>query len=258
MIPQLVESNQTPDYRVPRRLVANAIWAALVMQPRSFAHDSRWALEGLYPPLRLLGKENIPYQSPCLVACNHYSRPGFDAWWIAMAISAAVAANRAPEADPEIQWVMTGAWTFPESRWKRRYITPLTRWAFRRVARAYGFVSMPPMPPSPEEVEERAAAVLRTVRLARHAAKTGGMIGLAPEGQDNPEGLDHLPSGVGRFIALLVQAGLPVLPSGVAEQDGRLQVSFGPVFTPQIPSRKSLQDDQVAPQVMAAIARQIS
>jgi hypothetical protein len=191
------------------------------------------------------------------VICNHYSRPGFGAWWLALAITAAVAARRMPDADPDIRWVMTAAWTFPQSRWRRQVLTPATRWAFDRVAQVYGFVTMPPMPPDPSEVEARAVAVRRTVRLARQVAREGGMVGLAPEGQDVPERLGQPPRGAGAFIALLVSAGLPVLPVGVTERGGRLSVSFGPLFVPEIPASRTERDLAVAQQVMAAIARQL-
>jgi hypothetical protein len=152
---------------------------------------------------------------------------------------------------------MTAAWTFPESPWRRRWLTPLTRWAFRRVAQVYGFIPMPPMPPAPDEVEERAQVVLATLRLARRMAKARGMIGLAPEGRDTLGQLGDPPEGAGRFIAMLVEAGLPVLPAGVAEAEGRLRVSFGPSFNPCIPSSKHERDRAVVWQVMEAIACQL-
>ena len=116
---------------------------------------------------------------------------------------------------------------------------------------------MPAMPPDPNEVEERARAVLATLRLARRLAKTGGMIGLAPEGRDTPGGIGEPPEGAGRFIAHLVKAGLPVLPVGVSETRGHLRVSFGSVFVPQIPTEGQERDRVVAGQVMDAIAAQL-
>jgi 1-acyl-sn-glycerol-3-phosphate acyltransferase len=222
----------------------------VALRPRSFACDARAALAGLRPSLEVLGGENVPAHGPILVACNHYSRPGFDAWWLALAISAAVAARRAPDADLEVRWVMTAAWTFPESRWKRCHLMPVTKRIFRRIACVYGFVPMPAMPPDPDEAAERAQAVLETLRLARR----GASIGLAPEGRDTPDRLGEPPEGVGRFIALLVGAGLSVLPVGVTERGGRLRVSFGPSFIPQIPPERGEQDRLVAQQVMSAIA----
>jgi 1-acyl-sn-glycerol-3-phosphate acyltransferase len=258
MIPPFPLQGQTIQYRLPRRLVADVIWAALALQPRSVARDATVALTGLQPALAVRGEENIPTRGPCLVACNHYSRAGFAAWWLALAISAAVAAQRAPDADPEIHWVMTAAWTFPESAWRQRLLTPLTRWAFRRVAQVYGLIPMPPMPPDPREIEARAQAVLKTVRLARRMAQEGGIIGLAPEGMDTSERLGQPPAGAGRFVALLVEAGLPVLPVGVTEAEGRLRASFGPVFVPRVPSDRAARDRAVTEQVMRAIGRQLA
>lgn len=151
---------------------------------------------------------------------------------------------------------MTAAWTFPENKLKRRVLTPITRWAFKRMAQVYGFVSMPPMPPAPNEVEARASAMLRTIRLARRVAPQGGMVGLAPEGMDTPGKSGELPQGAGVFIALLVEAGLPVLPVGVAERAGHLRLSFGQLFVPEIPRRRLERDLAVARQVITLIEKQ--
>jgi hypothetical protein len=257
MIPPFHPQGETPQYQFPRRMLGGFLWSVVALRPRSLARDAQVAVTGVRPPIQVLGSKHIPARGPCLVTCNHYSRPGFDAWWISLAVSAAAAACRAPDADAELHWVMTAAWTFPEDTWQRRVLTPLTRWAFDRVARVYGFVAMPPMPPDPQEVEARAMAVLQTVRLARRLAREGGMIGLAPEGRDFAQGLGQPPEGAGEFIALLVRAGLPVLPAGVTEKEGRLQVSFGELFVPDIPSDRAERDRAVTQQVMTAIAQQL-
>jgi hypothetical protein len=153
---------------------------------------------------------------------------------------------------------MAGAWTYPDSPWRKRVVTPATWWAFRRVARVYGFVTMPPMPPDPSQVEARAAAVRATLRLAKALAPVGGMIGLSPEGQAVPEAhVQEPPPGVGEFVALLVRAGLPVLPVGVHDTAGHLRLSFGPAFLPEIPVDRRERDRTVARQVMDAIGRQL-
>ena len=257
MVPHNQPNSQLPRYRLPWRTLGSALWGALLLRPRSFARDARAAVAALDPPLEVLGASHIPPLSACLVACNHYNRPGFGAWWITLAISAAIAEHRAPSADHEVHWVMTAAWTFPNRELGHRPLTLVSRWAFDRVARAYGFATMPPMPPAPDELEARARAVLRALRLARRIAPGGGMIGLAPEGQDLPGRVGEPPEGAGRFIALLVEAGLPVFPAGIAETGGRLRVSFGPLFQPHVPERRAQQDRAVATQVMEAIARQV-
>lgn len=241
------------SYRLSGHFVVRFLWGFASGRRCSFARHARLALAG--QPIEMLGQEHIPLRGPCLAVCNHYSRPGLGAWWTAIAVTAAVTAARAADADPEIRWVMTAAWTFPDSPWRQRVLTPLSRLAFRRVAQVYGFVNMPPMPPDPAEVEARALAVRQTVRLACRAAETGGMVGLAPEGRDVREGEERLPSGVGRFIALLVEAGLPLLPVGVAEGDGRLRLAFGSLFVPHLPSQRAARDRAVAWQVIEAIDR---
>jgi hypothetical protein len=109
------------------------------------------------------------------------------------------------------------------------------------------------MPPAPDEVEDRATSVRRTLRLARRISPNGGMIGLAPEGRDTPDVVGSVPNGAGDFIYWLCKAGLPVLPVAVYEDNGHLQVAFGPSFIPESPLQKSQRDRIVAHQVMSAI-----
>ena len=246
---------RTPTYHLPRRRIPGLVWSVLALRRRSFATDSTLAVTGVNPQLHIVGADQIPTFGPCLIVCNHYGRPGFDTWWLTFSIQAAVAARRGPGADPEIRWVMTAAWTYPPGSWRGRIVTPLTRWTFRRIAQVYGFVTMPPMPPHPSEVEARATAVLKTARLARQAARNGGMIGLAPQGGDVASPLAPPPDGAGEFIALLAGAGLPVLPVAVAEHGGRLRLAFGPTFAPEIPPRRDGRDRLVSEQVMAALGR---
>lgn len=255
------DGGEVAHYRLPRRLVVALAQAALAGEQRSFAEDAAAACVGIDPPAAWTGTEHIPPAGACLVVCNHYTRPGLGAWWIALSISAAIAAHREPGAPASVHWVMTAAWRYPKGDWRREVITPATRWAFARAARVYEFVLMPPMPPDPDEVADRAAAVLQTLRLARRLVDEGGLLGLAPEGRDTHERLGTPPPGVGTFIGQLVMVGMPVLPVGVSEVAGRLRVSFGPSFRPEVPSGRGRNrravDGIVIERVMAAIAQQI-
>ncbi len=212
-------------------------------------------MQGVSP--LVFGADHVPTEGACLVTCNHYTRPGFGAWWIALGIAAVIADHRAAGAAADLHWVMTAAWRYPKGDWRRRVITPLTERAFARAARVYDFVTMPPMPPDPAEIDARALAVRRTLRLAHRLVGEGGLLGLVPEGRDTPELLGDPPPGAGAFIALLVQAGMPVLPVGVAENNGRMWISFGAPFVPEIPQRRADRDRAVSRQVMAAIATQL-
>lgn len=241
-------------YQISRSLMAGMVGSALSLHPRSFAADSLAAINSLYPPVRLEGVEQIPSAGPFLLVHNHYNAPGYVSWWNAFALTAAIARRREPGCKREVTWIITAAWRGTGNGWRDRVLERGSRWAFRRVAQVYGFLTMPPMPPRPDEAAARAKTVLQAVRLARQAAKTGGIVGLTPEGEDHPGGFGPPPPGLGEFVALLVEAGLPVLPAGIRQAEGRLCVRFGPLFMPQIPPRRDNRDAVVAEQVMDAIA----
>ena len=63
----------------------------------------------LSPPLQVFGKENIPSIGPCLLTFNHYSRPDFNAWWIALAV--------ASQLPMDAHFVMTDELTSPGKRY---------------------------------------------------------------------------------------------------------------------------------------------
>lgn len=171
---------------------------------------------------------------------NHYTRPGFDAWWIGLGISAVVPV--------EIHWMMTNAWTHVG------FLGPITRWLFPRLAQVYGFTSTPSMPPKPKDVNARALAVRHVLRVAR---KPGALIAVAPEGHDHPGGiLGTPPPGVGRFIHQLTKHCQLITPIGVYDDVEHFYIHFGPPY--QLESLVDLHPDErdhhVSQQVMQLIA----
>jgi hypothetical protein len=176
----------------------------------------------LRPPLQVLDAEHAPAGGPGLITVNHFSRPGFQAWWIPLAVSAEVPA--------EVHWVMTRAWRFHNRRWSRALLVPAFGWLLGQVARVYGFTPMPAMPPAPAEAAARADAVRALLAYARRTPRP--LIGLAPEGRDSPDGrLIWPPPGAGRLMGHLARAGLSIVPTGVYEAGGGLCVHFGPAYT---------------------------
>jgi 1-acyl-sn-glycerol-3-phosphate acyltransferase len=232
----------TPRYpALPIATVAALAWTVLRGRRRSFRSDAlRWS-RGL--ALEVHGTENIPSAGPGLLVINHYHRPGFRAWWFALALSAVVPA--------ELLWTLTSAWTddgTPGAR-ARALISPRI---FPRLARAYGFISMPPMPPRPGEVAGRAGAVRALVAAARRRPTL--LLALAPEGMDNPRGpgMLRLPSGAGRLLAAINQAGHPIYPVGVSENNTALVLAFGVPFELRLSPGNS--EQEAAAQVGQAIA----
>jgi hypothetical protein len=236
-----------PEYSYPPRLIYGMAGSLVFGGQRSFRRDGQLCIERLKPPLRILGQENIPHAGPCLITFNHYYRPGFNAWWMALALAAAVPAD--------IQFVMTGELTWP-GKWYAPLGMAGSRWLLGRFSRIYGFTTMPPMPPREKDVVARARSVREFLSYARGHPQA--VLGLAPEGGDNPPtgALAQPSSGAGRFVLLLAELGFPILPVGAYEEAGEFCLNFGPGFRLQVPGGgKPDEKDQAAAQiVMAAIA----
>ena len=235
-----------PSYSYPPSVVLGLAAGVFFGGRRSFRRDGQACLARLDPPLRLLGRENLPASGPALITFNHYYRPGFDAWWMALAIDAVM-----PE---EVHFVMTGELTYP-GVWYAPLGMAASRWLLRRLGRVYGFTTMPPMPPRPRDLEARARSVRAVLAYAR--AHPQALLGLAPEGGDQPGGrLNWPPSGAGRFLSLLAEDGRPILPVGAYEEDGSFCLSVGETYRLELPARGSREgcDRLAARLVMQKIA----
>jgi hypothetical protein len=238
-----------PLYSYPLRLAPGLIANVLVGGQRSFRSDGVACVKRINPPLRVLRVENIPKGGPCLLTFNHYYRPGFSAWWMALALAATVPV--------EIHFVMTGELTYP-GKWYAPLGMAASRWLLRRFSHIYGFTSMPPMPPRPGDVKARARSVRRALAYAKNHPQA--ILGLAPEGGDLPGGvLGWPPAGAGRFTSLLAEQGFPILPVGCFEEAGAFCLCFGRPYRLQVP--RSLpadeKDRQSAQILMSAIAVQL-
>jgi 1-acyl-sn-glycerol-3-phosphate acyltransferase len=236
-----------PRYPLPWKVAPGVLMSAMRGRKRSFRADALRCLAQGQPDIRVTGGENIPTSAPALLAFNHYSRPGFQAYWIALAVSATVPV--------EMHWTMTAAWT-SDGSFKSDVLAEVSRRLFPRLARLYAFTVMPPMPPRPFEAEARARAVRQVLAVARGYPPSA--LALAPEGRDIPGGrLGRPPTGAGRFLILLSQLGYPLYPLGVYEADGRLCLNFGPPDDLKIPRNLSRgqSDDYASEAVMCLIAR---
>lgn len=236
-----------PQYSFPPQTLAAFLVDWTLARQRSFRRDALACVGRLKPPLRVFGEANVPQSGPCVVAFNHYYRPRFNAVWMPLAIAATVPV--------EMRFVMTAELTYP-GRWYAPLGRVLSKIVLARAARVYGFLTMPPMPPRPKDVEARADSV-RRVLTATRCEKTL-ILGLAPEGGDNPSGEILRPaSGAGRFALLLAEAGLRFVPVGVYEADGALCLNFGAAYELIVPPGLSTEEkDRVAAAiVMSRIAR---
>jgi len=242
-----------PGYSLPWAVAGRVLGAVLCAREgrtrRSFREDAQACVADLRPPLQVYGREHVPHSGPCLLTINHYARPGFQAWWLALALSAVVPV--------EVHWIMTAAWTYPD--WFRAHtFTPASRWLFRRIAQVYGYTPMPPMPPDPRDTAARAVAVRQVLAYVRDTPSP--VVAIAPEGADAPEGvLQQPPSGTGRFLLHLARHDLRTVPVGGFEEGGVFCLRFGPAYRLLTPSGLPTGDrDRLAGQiVMQHIAEQL-
>ena len=235
-----------PRYSYPPRTILGLVRDGWLNRHRRFKSDALACIARLTPALRVLGGDHIPNGGCYVATLNHYYRPGFQQQWSSLAISATL--------PRDAHWIMTGELTYPGS-WLAPLGKPLSRFVLHRVARVYGFTSMPPMPPRPQDVERRAAAVRDALHFARKTPDA--VIALAPEGGDQPGGvLTMPPAGSGRFCLLLAAAGLRFLPIGVYESDGALTINFGEMYELSVPRAGSANEiDRIAAHtVMSHIA----
>jgi len=238
-----------PQYTYPTRLIPGLVANVLFGGHRSFRRDGLACIERLKPSLRILGVEKIPQGGPCLITFNHYYRPGFNAWWMALALAATLPVD--------IHFVMTGELTYP-GKWYAPLGMAGSRWLLQRFSKIYGFTTMPPMPPREKDVAARARSVRETLTFACQHPQA--ILGLAPEGDDQPGGLLNWPaSGAGRFVLLLAERGFPVLPVGAFEEAGEFCLCFGAAYRLQVPSclGPDEKDRCAARTIMSAIAAQL-
>jgi hypothetical protein len=225
-----------PSYTYPACLAPGLIANVLFGGRRSFRDDGLACLERLNPPLCVIGTDNIPQNGPCLITFNHYYRPGFSAWWMALGIASLVPV--------EMHWVMTGELTFP-GKWYAPLGMAGSRWLLKRFAKIYGFTTMPPMPPRPKDLKARARSVRRTLAFAKNHPRA--ILGLAPEGGDQPGGLINWPpAGAGRFVLLLAEQGFPILPVGCFEEAGEFCLRFGGHYQLIVPDGLSSKENDAA------------
>jgi hypothetical protein len=238
-----------PHYSLPPFLIIKIAFQILFGGKRSFRKDALACMARLAPPPRVLGSGNIPSSGPCLVIFNHYHRPGFNAWWMALILAAIFPID--------IHFVMTDELTFP-GKWHAPLSRRLSRLLLRRIAVLYGFSSMPPMPPRTADVRSRAAAVLRLLDHARRHPRA--VIGLAPEGGDDPGGMLTWPApGLGRLVRLLTGQGYAILPVGMYEAGGVFCVDIGPPFQldPPLALPRRAEDCRTSALLMSALAERL-
>lgn len=213
------------SYSIPFDFILNIGLSILTGRRRSFSEDALKLAGRIFPPVYVTDRQNIPREGNFILTANHYTRPGLNAWWIAIALSSAISTAANTNAGHDIHWMMTNAWVV-NGKWYSAALKSITRRIFLRLAKVYGFSTTPPIPGLPEDMAERAVSVRKILSLA-HAGQTR-IIGYLPEGRDfEGSRLGWPPDGSGRFVHQLNRMGYKILPAGLYEEDGQLRVRFG-------------------------------
>ena len=243
-------ANEKPAESYPLRfsLILRFVWATLWGRRRDLPADIAAALSAVRPPPQARNDHHVPSEGSFVLALNHYERSGLKVFWSGCLASHAVAQRRAP-AHGGVRWLMT-------SEWYNARLGPIPvpvlvwRWLFRRLGRVYGLVIVPR---AAERGVGRAAALRSILNIVRGSDEP---IGLFPEAVGRGR-LIQPPPGLGSFLLLLSSRGLPILPAGAFEDEGRLIVSFGPPFHIDVPRSASRADKErlASQQVMVAIGR---
>ncbi len=223
-----MEKPSLPRYSHPYRLLLVPAIQVLRGRPSSISRDAALLLRGAHPAPRVLNSENIPADSPFVLALNHYDRAGLAAWWGAATIICAIAARRTRE-PRDIHLAITREWWYPRGI-GRAIKQPLTNWFFGQIAHAYGLIRLPPVISHQDFRGEGALAIRRALALTR--AGPPQLVGLAPEGRTGDNlSLCHPPAGAGLFLLMLTHDAIPILPGGVYEDEARaLTANFGAPF----------------------------
>ena len=172
----------------------------------------------IQPAPRLIDLYHLPDNPRFVLAVNHYQRKGLWILHTAAVITQAIRLRYGP-GDPPVRWVVTANWPpLKIGRW--RFHSP-GDWLLPRVAHTLACYPV-------SFAGTRPAFTARSLRaMLRDASSMNRPIGIFPEGASGVAGKLNPPlPGIGRLLAHLAVADLPVLPAGVSEQD-RLMIRFG-------------------------------
>jgi hypothetical protein len=234
-----------PNYEFPRLPLAGFGLDLLLGRRRSFLKDSQTVMAANSYRRQVRGLDNLPSEGPFVVVTNHYARRGLRTYHCAMFITTVVAEQR--RLSPAIRWVITSEWygyrlgPIPIPVW-------LIRWTFRQVGKVYGHLVMPRQA---SRAVGRAAVLRRIARIAQRES-----IGVTPEAGGSGVLREPL-KGSGLFLQALSERGLPLVPTGIWEEDDTLMISFGEPFALSVAEEGPRQDRdrRAREQVMVAVGR---
>lgn len=212
------------QYPVPWREVAGLTPYIASRRRRNLDEFTRAIVERMQPGPRYEGLDLLPGDPRFLLVANHFQRKGL---WILHSAAAVTQAlvERYGACEAPIRWLVTANW--PRVRLGPVSFPSPGDWLLPKVAYALWCYPVSFAGTDPGYTARSLRAVLKDARDAQRP------IGLFPEGVAGSAGVltDPLP-GTERLIARLARVGLPVVPCGIGEGEGRLVIRFGEPLTP--------------------------
>ncbi len=171
----------------------------------------------------ITGVEQLPASPRFLLVANHYQRKGLWILHSASVLTQAILRHYGPDSPPllpPVRWLVTANW--PPIRIGPLKLPSPGDWLLPKVAHALWCYPVSFAGANPAFTARSIRAILRDAKTATRP------IGLFPEGVAGDAGTLHPPlPGVERLIAQLARLGVPAVPAGISESDGRFQIRFG-------------------------------
>ncbi len=211
-------------YDLPNSMMARALFAFFTRRRRNTWRDATTLVNGMDPQPVVQGISNVPQSGPFVIMPNHYERKD-KVWvgWGAMVITAAIARERDVRNVPMIRWVMTDTWA--DCFIGPIHVSPgLLGWVLQGFSDVYGIIRMPAHD-LPDHDARRAQSGM-ALRQMLKALDKGQIVAVHPEAGGFETMIEPKP-GAGRVLSAFDRRGVPIIPVGVFEQDGRLTVRFG-------------------------------
>lgn len=178
--------------------------------------------KSIQPEPLVEGTKNLPENPTFVLAANHYQRNGL---WILFpaAVMTQMISRRYGGTSVPVRWMVT-------ANWPRLKMGPFTfaspgDMLLPRVADALACYPV-------SFAGSNQAFTARSLRkILREAPRAGRPLGIFPEGVGGSAGVFSKPlPGVERLLAHLAKAGMPVVPVGIGEREGRLIFRIGEVI----------------------------
>ena len=195
----------------------------------------------IQPEPLFIDLDQLP-DNPCFVlVANHYQRKGLWILHTAAVITQAIRRRYGP-GDPPVRWMVTATWP-PLKMGPWRFPSP-GDWLLPRVAHTLACYPVSYAGARPAYTARSLRAILRDVPLMNRP------LGIFPEGVGGVAGNLNPPlPGMGRLLARLAAAGLPLLPAGISEEE-RFVIRFGRVISTEeikrVPDAAALAMERIA------------